>query len=228
MIRMARHVVIPDIMQMRTFAPRTAAAAPVGWWVVAGKTCVAAYQPKGAASYAASLSNLANPGIYDAAEGVQPGWAGATGWTFDGATQYLTTGITPASGWSGVGRWSGVTSSTGAIFGSETNTDDRFFLYPWFADGKHYYANGGYVGVAGVSAAGVMAIAGTEGYLNGVPDLVIGAWSGPGKAVLIGVWTSTDFPLLNYFSGNILAIAFYSDILTDGEVATLSTAIAAL
>lgn len=29
-----------------------AAAAAAGWWVVAGKTCVAAYQPKGAASLA--------------------------------------------------------------------------------------------------------------------------------------------------------------------------------
>ena len=44
------------------------AVATSNWWVVAGRTCVVAYQPKGAATYAASLVNLANPGTYDAVE----------------------------------------------------------------------------------------------------------------------------------------------------------------
>lgn len=72
--------------------------AAADWWVVPGKTCVAAYQPIGAASLAASYVNLANPGTYDAAPGVAPTWASATGWTFNGSTQYLTTGITPPRG----------------------------------------------------------------------------------------------------------------------------------
>lgn len=71
---------------------RQAVAAASNWWAVAGKTCVAAYQPIGAASLAASYTNLANPGTYDAAPGTAPTFAAATGWTFDGSTQYLTTG----------------------------------------------------------------------------------------------------------------------------------------
>ena len=44
----------------------------LSWWVVAGKTCVAAYEPLGAASLAASYVNLANPGTYDATPGTTP------------------------------------------------------------------------------------------------------------------------------------------------------------
>lgn len=69
-------------------------AAAAGWWQVAGQTCAAAYQPIGAASLAASYVNLANPGTYNAAPGVAPTLA-AGGWSFDGLTQYLTTGIVP-------------------------------------------------------------------------------------------------------------------------------------
>jgi hypothetical protein len=51
------------------------------WWYVAGQTCVAAYQPIGAPSLAASYVILANPGTYDAAPGVAPTFDAATGWT---------------------------------------------------------------------------------------------------------------------------------------------------
>jgi len=44
-IHSGRHVVIPSLLQVRTFAPKTAAAIvwpPVDdWWSVSGKTCVA-------------------------------------------------------------------------------------------------------------------------------------------------------------------------------------------
>ncbi len=46
--------------------------AEIPWWLAGGipaENCIAAYQPKGAASYAASKVNLANPGTYDAYEG---------------------------------------------------------------------------------------------------------------------------------------------------------------
>lgn len=54
------------------------AAAP--WYLAGGApTPIAVYQPKGAASLAASYVNLANPGTYDAAADV-PGY-GAPTWT---------------------------------------------------------------------------------------------------------------------------------------------------
>lgn len=45
-------------------------APPIPWYLAGGApTPVGAYQAKGAASYAASLVNLANPGINDLTEG---------------------------------------------------------------------------------------------------------------------------------------------------------------
>lgn len=80
------------------------AEAEVDWWLAGGipaANCIAAYQPIGAADYATSLVNLANPGTYDAYAGEAPNFAAATGWGFTG-TQYLltdcpTTGAKPVS-----------------------------------------------------------------------------------------------------------------------------------
>lgn len=70
------------------------------WWTAGGATgCVAAYQPIGAASLAASYVNLANPGTYDLAVGggaSAPAFDAATGWGFDGTNRWLATGISPA------------------------------------------------------------------------------------------------------------------------------------
>lgn len=66
------------------------AVAESNWWEVAGKTCVAAYQPKGAASLAASYGNLANPGTYTLGPGDAPTFDTALGWTFDGIADWLT------------------------------------------------------------------------------------------------------------------------------------------
>ena len=82
-----------------------------GWWDADGTIsgCVAAYQPIGAASLAASYSNLQNPGTYDAAPGTAPTFLAATGWTFNAATpQYLNTGVVPSSlNWTVIVRYSG-------------------------------------------------------------------------------------------------------------------------
>ena len=60
-----------------------ASAAAADWWAVAGKTCVAAYQPKGAADLAASYVNLANPGTYDAVPDSSFSFDVSIGWIFD-------------------------------------------------------------------------------------------------------------------------------------------------
>lgn len=66
------------------------AAAPAGWWLagdISAANCVAAYQPKGAADYAASKVNLANPGTYNLAKITNdPDFNTATGWTFDASS----------------------------------------------------------------------------------------------------------------------------------------------
>ena len=85
------------------------AAAVVPWYLSGGilaANCIAAYQPKGAASLAASYVNLANPGTYDAAPVVAPTWDAVNGWVGDG-TQYLNTGVVPAANYSMFVRFSG-------------------------------------------------------------------------------------------------------------------------
>lgn len=67
------------------------------WWCPCGITpsdCIAAYLAKGAASYAVSKINLANPGTYDADDtGHAPDWDDVNGWKFDGVSEYLDTGV---------------------------------------------------------------------------------------------------------------------------------------
>ena len=91
--------------------------ADTSWWLAGGisaENCVAAYQAKGAADYAASLVNLANPGTYNAANGNSPTFNTAIGWTFDGVNDYLVTGIVPASdqSWSAIVRLTGLNKET--------------------------------------------------------------------------------------------------------------------
>jgi hypothetical protein len=84
-----------------------------GWWLsggIAAANCIAAYQAKGAADYAASKVNLANPGTYNAADGAaNPTWDGTNGWKFDAtSSQYLNSGVTPEDDrtWSAIIRFS--------------------------------------------------------------------------------------------------------------------------
>ena len=82
-----------------TFQPKSqAVAAAGGWWLsggIAAADCIVAYQPKGAASYAASKVNLANPGTYDGTDGNAPTWDAVNGWTFDGSDDSIITGYKP-------------------------------------------------------------------------------------------------------------------------------------
>ncbi len=115
----------------------------IEWWLRGGipaANCIAAYQPINAASLAASYVNLANPGTNDAAPGVAPGWNKTDGWTFNGLTQYLTTGIIPASGYSMIIRFSqteyilnadlaGEWKGSDLDFGIDVNRDDAVIKY---------------------------------------------------------------------------------------------------
>lgn len=231
MIKHARVMTIPAIMQVRQYAPAAAAAA-AAWYVVAGKTCVAAYQPKGAASLAASYTNLANPGTYDAAPGSAPTWDVTNGWIFNGSSQYLTTGVTPATSqtWSMLVRFSGG-SATGdhCVVGSL----DTYFWFLQCSDSsnKRAYGNGNtaYIeGAAGVTS-GVLAVAGRKTYLNGAPDTadIAAATGGTARPTYIGA-RNTSGSAGTWYGGNVQAVAIYSAILTAGEVATVSAAMAAL
>lgn len=212
------------------FGPGLAAAAP--WWQVSGKTCVIAYQPKGAASQAASYSNLANPGTYDAAAGSVPTWASGTGWTFNGSSQYLTTGWTVSStSVTAICRFSGGgTTGDPILLGAVSSGSKRLYLCTYDSSGRGVgYGNDYRVYVTPGITSGVLAVAGNQGYRNGSADggTISPNSTAAGLTVYVGCYNGAGSPQY-YFTGNILAVAIYSAVLTSGEVSALTTRMNAL
>ena len=199
------------------------------WWLGVGigaANCIAAYQPKGAASLAASYTNLANPGTYNAAPGVAPDFDPA-GWVFTG-TQWLTTGINPNGTkklYSIFIRVSNIgdTASPQALLGSYDTNQNSLLIF--FAVNKyHFYSSGGIVSTEAV-AGGVIGISGANGYVNGTSVCTI-----PNGANLVsGVITiaSTNGTRI-LESGKVQAVAIYNTPLTAPQVAALSAVMAAL
>lgn len=204
-------------------------------WSLAGgaPAPVAAYQPKGAASQAASYVNLANPGTYNAAPGVAPTWDTTTGWTFDGATQYLTTGIVPASNqtWTLIVRFDNALASGGfvAIAGAGWAGGQGLMLSLTHSLSRRSYYNGGLLHITGFVTNGVLAAAGNKGYYNGTADAgTIGTSATPNTyALAIGALNQTN-SIVSFFNGRVQAVAAYSSVLTAGQVAAVSAAMSAL
>ena len=214
------------------FGPGLAAvAAAANWWEAGGASgAVAAYQPKGAASLAASYISRANPGTYDAAPGVAPTWASGTGWTFNGSTQYLTTGVAMGSGYTMIARYSGVLAATGSILGARSATP-YFYMRPRSsaASGRSQYVWGAasLTGAALNQASGVVAMAGNACYFNGsLEGSVSSTFSGSSVALFVGAYNNGS--PADFFAGNVLAVAIYNTTLTAPQVAAISTAMAAL
>jgi hypothetical protein len=210
-----------------------------GWWDNDGAIsgCVAAYAAVGAASLAASYVNLQNPGTYDASAGVAPTFAAATGWTFNGTTQYLTTGITPANDqtWSVLVCFSdGATQGGGgaAAFGAYRTSGGvrRFYYITHYVDNNAYVANGGQSARSPGIDSGVVGFRGAQPVRNGSDDgaaLAAGA-AGAHGPIALGSANNPDDGGKLYWSGKIRAIAIYNTTLTAGQAATLTTLMNAL
>ena len=173
---------------------------------MAGKTCVAAYQPKGAASYAASKINLANPGTYNAYEGAAPSWNSATGWTFSW-NEYLANGLSVSNGYTLLVR---------ADFSM-----------------NNYYMNGPDSFRVSATSSGVKAVASnyievtcSRPILFGIGGNNLYADGAVVSSGLNGTGISGQFTMGHY--NNLQAVAIYSDTLSAAEVATVSAAMAAL
>jgi hypothetical protein len=168
-------------------------------------------------------------GTYNAAPGTAPSFASATGWTFVAASsQYLTTGIIPASGWSMIVRYSGATGSGTVIVGSRVTGNETRFRFQWNDGTGVNYGSGGSVTVAPPLAAGVLGVAGQQGYRNGTADGgAISAWSGTGVAVYIGA-QNLDGAAQLFASVSIQALAIYNTTLTASQILAVSNAMAAL
>lgn len=210
-------------------APGGAAAVP--WYLsggVSAASCVAAYKAKGAASLAASYVNLANPGTNDAAPGVAPTFSAATGWTFNGTTQYLTTGLVPPNdqSWSMLAQISTAADSCWAV-GASWAGGAGFILNHGPGVGTYY--NGGARQILSSHATGNLAIAGAQGYWNGSAD---GAAIPPAAGTnTYDIWIGALNNVGSFYNdkgGNVIALAIYNALLTAPQVAAIAAAMAAI
>lgn len=221
-----------------TFQPNSQAKKAGDWWLAGGidpDDCVAAYQPKGAASYAASKVNLANPGTYNAVEGNAPDWDTSYGWSFVKANKdYLLTGITNGEGYSLVIKFSDYdyskSSFQGWFIGSSTYISSEWrtqiiwasiyagnavkFEYGHAVSGDQYLNN----------TYGVLAICEKKGYLDGkLVKTVSSTGSSAGAKIQIAKGYGAE-----YVHMKVQAAAIYNTELSSAQIAALSTAMAAL
>lgn len=220
-----------------------AAAASSDWWLTGGipsANCIAAYQPKGAASYAASKVNLANPGTYDATEGLAPDWDTTNGWDFIGHTtsRRLWTGITPENDqtWSMIIRFDdSLVNQSQYIAGSVNSAGSAafFVISPRRgATDDMIWGNGGILIAGSRQSSGVSAIAGQNCYHNKTDyGNVASGWDAVGIEIAIGGFNNNNGPGQSFsttsFDGRIQAMAIY-DIDISAYISGLTDAMNAL
>lgn len=197
-------------------------------WYLAGRVtsgqCVAAYQPKGAASLAESYINLNQPGTYDLKLGVAPSFDPGVGWTGTG-TQYLKTGIIPSATWSALVRFSGTTSGNSTFFGAYTS---NIYFVIEFAPTYIGYGNGGFLTKDPTMTSGVVGFAGQTSYRNGNADGAIPPEVGTHTNQIYVMAFNVAGSLVRPLVGSVQAIAFYNIVLSAPQVLAITTAMQAL
>lgn len=214
------------------------------WWLtptIDPNEVVAVYQPKGAASLENSYKNLVN-GLLPAAPGVAPSWDFDNGWTFNGTTQYLVTGIVPTGDYTILVRFKPrlAPNVTGTLIG-ETATNANFRLamtsslvaagqiritYNWLRGANNRTDNTQVYIVVNTNEI-LMALAATKPYMTseaGVLQTGVAAitdsFSGTGIGLYIGAHNNGGSPA-DFFNHSIQAVAIYDRQLTQTEVDTV-------
>ncbi len=210
------------------------------WWLVGGISalyCVAAYQPKGAASYATSLVNLANPGTYDAYKGdlYEPTWDAINGWDFSDYVERngLATGIYPTSGnkYTYIIKFTnGRVDNYGIAIGSRTGSNSIRIFQSMNVDDHAFYINAtGYSTDARV-VNGVLANASGKGYLDGSYETGSeAALSANLCMIAIGAQNyqasgTAGFTCYNSCMAKVQACAIYNTELSAAHISALTTA----
>lgn len=216
------------------------APASGGWWDLNGTitSCIAAYQSKGAASYAASKVNLVNSGTYGLTDGSPyPSWTADNGWYFwTNALEsaHLITSITPTSTWTVIVRYANLANARNAAIGTVSDDDMGFSLLPYsntYALRNHWQQATVTNRVSGSANAGVTALAGVYCYTDGTLKLTLTdaqsvTYQYP---FFIGCKNTKGTAVFNEGTvGNLYACAFYNATLTEQNIADLTTAMNAL
>lgn len=233
------------------------AAAVAPWYLSGGvdpSGCVAAYQAKGASSYAESKVNLANPGTYDLIDGLAyPTWDSVNGWAADGTSQYLDTGLTNLDlnneNATIIISYSNFIS-TGSLFCGyiETNIPG----YDWQEYGilletdpdarlsgrlyNHRETNWGPGILYPSPSFAVLSLNKSYLYRDGTPIVSIIPIGSFANLTIASIYLFAehyiddggDYGASLFCKVNILAASFYNTSLTDSQVAAITTAIQAL
>lgn len=197
------------------------------WWLAGGidsANVVAAYQAKGAASYADSKVNLGGNPTYNAREGAAPAWDALVGWTMNG-NKWLETGILPTATMSAFVRFTNADINYGGtLLGSYSGNNTTRFQIMASSQGKKAYEHAGsYIGPLGSNyISGSMAITGQSGYYNGLFDATIpGTWSGSAtKTIHIGHQNG----FTSYCGAVIIVMSFYANPITAEQIMALHQA----
>jgi len=203
----------------------------VPWYLAGGVAPLAAYTAKGAASYAASLVNLVNPGTYDLTEtNGAITWYTGSGWSFvAAAAKELNTGIVPAvvgsqSPWTFFVQFANAANGTFMLFGNADGAAFDVYCIPNYYT-RARYSNGSWKDNANLPrTAGNVAIAGPRAYYNGADEgVTLVAVSVDARTIWLGA--GNDGAAGYYpFTGDIYGMAIYSSILTPTQIAQVSAA----
>ncbi len=198
------------------------------WWDVPGKTALAAYQPKGAASQAAAKINLENPGTYDLSVlDTEPTWNATDGFIFTGIGGY-NTGVSATLIKTMVATVTNMTrAGIHVILGVSDGSAPWNQCTIYIIDNTTRYDYGGSnnVTVADTSTSATYCIAMKNGYKNGIDvcDIPAGGIVTT-NPLYVGRGSGTPYPYVGY----IESIALYSDELSAAEIAALTTRMQAL
>ena len=228
---------------------------PVLWerkqpWYLAGGAPVprAAWQPKGAASYASSKVNIVNPGTYDLVDGAAfPTWDAVNGWTFASAfLRYLTIPSALASAVpltmvcrfnisADVNSWLMSICDTGAqayfgMWGGGGIAGDPVIATAYEAGAANVQTTTGFtVGAWHTGAAVFSAANARASYIDGGSKGTNATAKTPAglDTTYIGAYHNGT-SIVAYLSGNIAACALYDVALSDAQVLAIHAAMAAL
>jgi hypothetical protein len=201
-------------------------ASPAAWYAGA----YAAYDAKGAASYAASLLDLTGNGR-NLTTGIQPGWVNGTGWVFNRSLHYLKTPIVPVESSTMIIKISAITpSGTRAVCGMvNTSGGAAYYTFYQISSAVRWYNGTGtsYYSAGGTSpfVPGTYAISGKSAYYNGasVGTIAAGSFGAAAYAIYIGCQQTNGNPA-QYMPETVTSFYYLDSALPPAQVATISAA----
>jgi hypothetical protein len=199
------------------------------WYLSGGispANAIAIYRAIGAPDLATSYVNLVNPGTYNAAPGVAPNFNTSYGWEGTGS-QWLSTGVTVDSvNWSLMIRFSNWTVSTNYMSACGSGATQLGLRFQ--AGERNYYYGAVITKFSAGPTSGVVIIAGTKVYLNGVDEGVTMPAPAIPSSPPLYIFARNNGGPGGISSGRIQAYGLYNVVLTPAQAAALSTAAAAL